>query len=345
MDAMLPSLLPSLRFDTRLLPQAARWDVYRGGMGVAFDVAVHREAGPEFMVAAEMRMLGQMLVNSRRTTAQQIIRPAQRTRRDGIDHYLLSLLHSGTLIADADGTVVRAPPGAVVLLDLARPIEAAVSANSSVSFTVPRDTLDALLPAGSLWHGMTVPGSAGLLLADYLAALEHRVPQLSPAEAPFIERATHDMIAACIAPSRARLEQAGVQVAGSLRLEAKRVVDARLHEPNLAPEDVAAAVGISRATLYRLFERDGGVAAFIRERRLRQAGRLLADPAERRRISQIAYACGFENETHFSRAFRREYGATASEVRAVKVWGRETVPVGGHDVVDMFQRWVLDLSA
>jgi AraC-like DNA-binding protein len=338
------AMLPSLHFDTRPMRRAEAFDVFRARMAVAFDITLQAPDTP-FLVASETRLLGQILISGRRTAGIVIDRSANRIRRDGIDHYLLSLRHRGSWAAEAGGTNVAATSGQVLVVDMARPVREHVADNISVGFTIPRDELDARLPAGSLRHGMAIPGGAGLLLADYLASLERRARSLLPSEAPLIEKATYDMIAACMSPSRDLLEQAQPLIAGSLRSHAKRVVEARLHDPRLTPEAVAAELRVSRATLYRLFEADGGVAAFIRDQRLRRAARLLSDAAERRRIAQIAYACGFESETHFGRAFRRAFGATPGEVRLVGTPSPGPIPCEAIDETSLYWRWWRALAA
>jgi len=73
---------------------------------------------------------------------------------------------------------------------------------------------------------------------------------------------------------------------------------------------------MSRATLYRLFEPVGGVAEFIRIRRLEAAMRLLVAPqACAVSIAEIAFGCGFKSLSSFSKAFRSHFGLSAREVR------------------------------
>ena len=52
---------------------------------------------------------------------------------------------------------------------------------------------------------------------------------------------------------------------------ARRYIEANLGQADLTPESVLAASQLSRPTLYRLFEPEGGLAAYIRNRRLREA--------------------------------------------------------------------------
>ena len=93
-------------------------------------------------------------------------------------------------------------------------------------------------------------------------------------------------------------------------------IDANLHDTTLGPKSMCEDLGMSRATLYRLFEPAGGVAEFVRIRRLETALRALVAPQNRDLgIAEIAYGCGFKSLSSFSRAFRTHFGSTAREVR------------------------------
>jgi len=74
-------------------------------------------------------------------------------------------------------------------------------------------------------------------------------------------------------------------------------------------------VGVSRRTLFRLFEQEGGVLHYIQSRRLERIRAVLSDPNETRRISDIAAEFGFLRGDHFAREFKRQYGETARETR------------------------------
>jgi AraC-like DNA-binding protein len=58
----------------------------------------------------------------------------------------------------------------------------------------------------------------------------------------------------------------------------------------------------------------------LREERLRRAWRLLSDPqSPDRKIATIAYDCGFNDLSHFNRAFRRRFGETPTAARTTRV--------------------------
>ena len=106
-------------------------------------------------------------------------------------------------------------------------------------------------------------------------------------------------------------------LAPARRLQARRFIAAHLADPGLGPDMVAAALHISRRSLYAaLGTDDDGVAALIRLARLTAARAILADPADRRPIADIAAQVGLTSPAHFSRLFRRQYGLSPREVRA-----------------------------
>lgn len=100
-----------------------------------------------------------------------------------------------------------------------------------------------------------------------------------------------------------------------------QTIERRLDDPDLAPARVAQAEGISERYLQKLFETVGdNFTHYVRERRLQRAWADLSNPAEAHRsISEIAYAYGFGDSAHFSRAFRHRFGLPPREFRQQEV--------------------------
>jgi AraC-like DNA-binding protein len=165
-------------------------------------------------------------------------------------------------------------------------------------------------------------GAMAQLFADYLASLARRLPVLEAVDLPGLVSATRAMILACISPSRDRLEEAANPIADVLLERAHRFIQANIVAPELDPASVQRELGVSRSRLYRLFEPYGGVSHYIQHRRLLDTYARLADPTDRRRILDIAEERGFTDAAEFSRAFKREFGYSPSEVRAARKPGR-----------------------
>lgn len=95
-------------------------------------------------------------------------------------------------------------------------------------------------------------------------------------------------------------------------------IESQLAEPTLSADGVAKAQRISRRHLDEIFLRSLGssLAAQIWSRRLAQAANDLLDPRNASRtVTEIAFAAGFEDTAHFTRAFKRHHGCTPREWR------------------------------
>lgn len=91
-------------------------------------------------------------------------------------------------------------------------------------------------------------------------------------------------------------------------------VDAQL-EREISVAKLAELAGLSEAHFARAFKQTTALSPhkFVIERRLERAKRLLADTEDS--IAEVALACGFSDQAHFSRSFAQAYGATPSALR------------------------------
>lgn len=91
-------------------------------------------------------------------------------------------------------------------------------------------------------------------------------------------------------------------------------IDTHLGECELDERMIRLAFNLSRATLYRWFQGLGGVARYIRERRLRLAHRhLQRNPACS--LTWLLYEVGFASERQFQRAFQARFGMSPASWR------------------------------
>jgi len=99
----------------------------------------------------------------------------------------------------------------------------------------------------------------------------------------------------------------------SLMEKIMKAVNERLDDSEFNVEALADTVGLSRVQLHRRVKEITGITVgeFIRNIRLQQAARLLEEGDTT--VSQVTYAVGFANPTHFSSAFKKHFGVTPSE--------------------------------
>jgi AraC-like DNA-binding protein len=137
-----------------------------------------------------------------------------------------------------------------------------------------------------------------------------------------------EMTARAIGPILGAAAPSGVAVPLASFVTIRRFIDRNLTSPDLGTKKVAVSFGLSRASLYRLFEPVGGLAGYIRKRRLERAYQEITAPdLANRRIGPIAYRLGFKNISAFSRAFRSAYGVSPMEARENALKGVSDAPL------------------
>ncbi len=93
-----------------------------------------------------------------------------------------------------------------------------------------------------------------------------------------------------------------------------KVVNKHIDDPELNVEMLASEVGLSRVHIHRKLKELTNLSTrdFIKNIRLQQAASLLAQD-KRMTISEVAYAVGYTNLSHFSNSFREKYGMSPKE--------------------------------
>jgi AraC family transcriptional regulator len=103
------------------------------------------------------------------------------------------------------------------------------------------------------------------------------------------------------------------------RLRAVRAhVEDHLAE-DIALADLAAVAQLSRFHFARAFRAETGVTphAYVTLRRVERAKRLMMEGGAA--LSEVALACGFAHQAHFTTAFRRVTGSTPGRWRAERL--------------------------
>jgi AraC-like DNA-binding protein len=101
------------------------------------------------------------------------------------------------------------------------------------------------------------------------------------------------------------------------RWQVRRYIEENLADPALGPDTIAAALHLSRRSLYAVLAGGEGPAAMIRRARVRRAVAMLRDPGRSHlSVADIGAAVGFARPAHFSRLVRAECGRSPRELRA-----------------------------
>jgi AraC family transcriptional regulator, positive regulator of tynA and feaB len=242
--------------------------------------------------------------------APRIVRTQQDVRLDGLEHYSMIFQVAGRSVMTQKDRVVRLAAGDVVIADAGRPATCFLDDNSAqwLVLHLPRQSLVSHLgfePEGGSGRGGTV---ARLLFDVVRDALKGDGPPFSPADS-YMQLAVYDLVGALFASSDPWPVSRHTD---KLFAHIRRLIEDRFSEPDLGPSEVAAEAGVSLRYLQKLFtERGSTFSQFIYSLRLDHAARLLhrrAAVGTRQPLSEIVYACGFRDYTHFSRRFRDQFG-------------------------------------
>lgn len=193
----------------------------------------------------------------------------------------------------------------------------------------PPDVLKTYLPSPERLCGLRLPAREGFtsIAAAMMRSLMDQLERgVSPRFSPMVVRNVLEVMAT----SYAMVFDKGVgdcSIAGARRVQARCFIEAHLKDPDLTPTMIAGALDVSPRYLRMLFAADREtVSGYILRRRLEECARHLASSLWRgQTITEIAFAGGFNSTTHFSRAFRQQFGVTPREYRDTHLPGAATL--------------------
>ena len=232
-------------------------------------------------------------------------------RLDGVDHFyaVFQIAGRSTIIQDDQAAPLAA--GEVTLIDSARPVTYLNDGHEQwLSLQLPRQPLMAHLgfePQGCLRARSGT--CAGRLLYQLILESGDDLHSMSVPTDNYMQLAVYDFLGALFAasnpvPSSPHTEKLFRRICSNIK--------DRFADPDFGPCEVAVEAGISLRYLQKLFTQRGSTCSeFIYSLRLDHAARLLRRRkilAAGHAVSDIAYACGFRDYTHFARKFRSRFG-------------------------------------
>lgn len=314
---MTARLLPHLSVSAAEFEEGDRTEAWRHTFESMFE-ASPMVAPEELRGRLDVYHLGQMMIGGAQFPRHRFRRDRAWASRSGVDHYFLQLYVGGGYFGSVGRREATLRAGDVEVLHLGQTFDTVAQASRTHAVMIPRDLLDDRIGSVADLHGTILrrETGAGALLGHYLRMLGRLTPGITEADAPIIVEGCLATVAAALRPTADALNAAASQVGAVLADRILRHIEANLRDRALTADGLCARFRVSRSYLYRLMEPFGGVARYVRGRRLRLAMAMLTDPEGRgRRVSDVAYACGFADEKTFGRAFRAEFAMTPSEAR------------------------------
>ena len=253
-------------------------------------------------------------------TPQTVRRTPAQIARASEDYFLVSIQTAGEGTVVQDDRAAQLAPGDFALYDSTRPY--------ALHFAVPFQQVVLRLPGPTLRTALRDTGAltaravsgqrgAGHLMITMIRTLAADIGHLAPASAAAVADSVTQILIAGLSTLPAAQPPTVSNLAAYHRAQIKAALRARLRDPSLTVASLAAQLRLSPSTLHRAWVGEPcSIAEWLWAQRLEAARRDLCDPAQRgRSVSEIAFACGFNDAAHFSRAFRARFACSPRELR------------------------------
>lgn len=317
-------------FDVRSKPPQRQLLAWRDRVGHVIDVVPSlSEIDKPFQAEIDRYQVGPLVFTDCRSDRMVLERSQARISTDRIRDVAFHVFLEG----GAENITLRATPpksapapaATILALDLNQPVKMQRNACRVLTLFVPNEMVQAEFPDAEAIHGRAIQGTTPLtrLITNHLGALSQNIAQMSADAADEAIRSGAQMLIALF--GKQALLSGNARAAGRAAMfgQARRYIQANRHDAALSPESVVNALGLPRQTLYRLFQHEGGVGAYIRHLRLRHAADELTRTPHTA-VTSIAYELGFKSATDFTRAFRRAYGMTPVDFRKLTAQDRRS---------------------
>lgn len=279
---------------------------------------------PDYTGWASLLDLGPVSITDVASDPVRAARTPNLIKRNPVDFYHL-LVARGPSWVEQGGRPTRLRPGDAVLLDATQPwTVAADSFAQHVVVNMPRADLHRDLRVDRSTLGTPLPAGNPTLrvLTALIAELGRSSPGLPPDTLAELGHTTRELLVSTL-----RLAEHGHYSLADPRLthrpqllRMRSFVRRHLADPDLSPRTLATAFAVSPRYVYAVFA-EGGLSPsrFIRDTRMTEARRMLADPRQHHlSIAAIGHSVGMGNPSVFARIFRRQYDTTPGEYRRSK---------------------------
>ncbi len=273
----------------------------------------------DFKGAVSSCHVGSISCNRVEATRHRAFRSPQDIESYYKDVVLLTLVTSGVERVIQDGREAVLRSGDFAIHDSTRPYSLFFDTPfSQIVFQIPRALLKQRIGSFERFTAMKLSSKEqiGKLTSDFLLNIARLDDQVDPITAERLSVQTVDLVAMALET------QLGSVTGGSrsshraaLLYRAKNFIEAHLHD-SISTATVAAALGCSARYVNSLFADEGTTLGdHVLLRRLDRCRNDLASARASRRVSEIAYAWGFNSTAYFCRSFKSRYGMSPREYR------------------------------
>lgn len=293
-----------------------RWEDMMFRHHVPVSSELHGDGNGAFTGSMRLDNWGRLQLSMFSFSASAYHRGPREIRQSPQDDFLCSLVRRGTGVLDAGGVQTEFGPGDVVLYDSGRIYSVHYFDTADVvTLRIPRALIVSRFPGAESRPPLRFSENRpmGRLAAGTLRSLISFDALTDDAHSRESEAPVLDLI--CLAARDVNGDDERPSPGHELLLSRiKRDIRENLDDTTLSVATIAEAHGISPRTLGRLFASEGTtVMRWIWSQRLCESYRALSGGSVRQ-VTEAAFTFGFKDSTHFSRAFKKQFKISPSEL-------------------------------
>jgi AraC-like DNA-binding protein len=265
-------------------------------------------------------MLGALNVSRVEASPHSASRSLDGIARTGSETLVIIFVLAGHLIAEQDGRIARLAVGEGTVCDAERPYLLHSDQPFEIAcLQVPRQSVASGIGGLQRLMAMNFSEKSNLcpLVFSYVVRLVESASLLEGVTTEKISRNFVDLLSAMLAEISQTHPLPLSEYRSLALIRVKDFIERHFGDFELDPSMVAANLKLSQRYMNQLLESEGtSLSRYIWRRRLERTAQSLRDPALRSRsISMIALDNGFNDLSHFSKAFRQCFELSPRDYR------------------------------
>ncbi|GCE37386.1 transcriptional regulator, AraC family [Rhodococcus wratislaviensis] len=272
----------------------------------------------QFAAELTVRPFGELTVSVVHADPHTVVRTPEMIRSDPNDDFLLCLITRGSATLQQHSRTALLEQGAFGILDSAAPfVVDGRTEFEQVVLRAPRQLLISRLSAEVMDEvsGLGISGQSGMggLVSRFLVDIASTDARLSVGSSASVAASAVDLLTAALTEQAPPLTATKRVHHDDLR-SVQQAMARYLHDPDHTTAEIGVELGMSLRYIHKLFSLAGATPrTWLYQLRLDRAREQLLDTDST--VAEISDRVGFRDVSHFSRAFRKRFGASPAHFR------------------------------